>query len=128
VVWDLEEEALETEILKLALQPLVENAVLHGLRSKPLDPCLTTTVKAAGEQTEILIMDNGSSIAPETLADIERNLELVRKKNFADGPHIGIRNVYQRLYLEYGERMIFPLGPVRTMEPKCSLPCPASIL
>jgi two-component system sensor histidine kinase YesM len=93
VVWDLEEEALETDILKLVLQPLVENAVLHGLRAKSADPCLTITVRAAEEQTEILIMDNGSGIPPETLADIEQNLELVRKKNFAEGPHIGIRNV-----------------------------------
>jgi two-component system sensor histidine kinase YesM len=50
VVWETEAEAMETDFLKLILQPLVENAVLHGLRSKPDDACLTITVSSLGEK------------------------------------------------------------------------------
>jgi two-component system sensor histidine kinase YesM len=108
VVWESDEAALETDILRLVLQPLVENAVLHGLRPKPSDCCLTIRIHGA-ERTEITIMDNGLGMAPEILEEIARILEQVRKKIPPEGSHIGIYNVYQRLYLEYGEALEFSI-------------------
>ncbi|MDR1949470.1 MAG: histidine kinase [Spirochaetaceae bacterium] len=107
VVWEVDEEALKTAFLKLILQPLVENAVLHGLRSRQGDACLTISVKRREGVIELLIMDNGSGIEAGNLADIEKNLAAVRRGTTPDSPHIGIPNVYQRLYLEYGDAMEF---------------------
>ena len=103
--WELDQRALDTEILKLTLQPLVENAVLHGLspgRSKKDSACLTVTVRPQGTRTAIIIMDNGAGIAPEGLAAIETALEAARLGLPPDKPgadaHTGIPNVYQRLF------------------------------
>jgi two-component system sensor histidine kinase YesM len=54
-------------------------------------------------------MDNGSGIEAGDLADIENNLAAVRQGTPLDSPHIGIPNVYQRLYLEYGQAMEFSI-------------------
>jgi sensor histidine kinase YesM len=107
VVWETEAEAMETDFLKLILQPLVENAVLHGLRSKPDDACLTITVSSLGEKTKVLIMDNGRGI--ENMGAVEETLEAVRQGASPGGSHLGIPNVYRRLYLEYGSALEFSI-------------------
>jgi two-component system sensor histidine kinase YesM len=109
VVWEIDEGASKTDFLKLILQPLVENAVRHGLRSRQDDACLTIRIGLLGERIEVLVMDNGSGIAAGDLADIERNLALVRQGTSPDSSHIGIPNVYQRLYLEYGRAVEFSI-------------------
>jgi two-component system sensor histidine kinase YesM len=109
VVWETDGKALETSSLKLILQPLVENAVLHGLRSRLSDACLTIAVKLISGKAELLIMDNGSGFRSGVLPEIEETLSAIRRGISPDGPHIGIPNVYQRLYLEYGEAMDFTI-------------------
>lgn len=109
VVWDLCEESMNTDILKMILQPLAENAVLHGLRDRSRDPCLTISAKNNDMKTNISIMDNGRGIIPERLVQIKESLEKVRNGCSLDTSHIGIPNVYQRLYLEYGESMFFSI-------------------
>jgi two-component system sensor histidine kinase YesM len=106
VVWELDEAALDTNTLRLIVQPLVENAVLHGLRTKT-DACLSIIIHKGAEEISVTIMDNGAGIPAATLADIERTLAKLRDNMRIEGPHIGIRNVYQRLYLEYGEHLHF---------------------
>jgi sensor histidine kinase YesM len=85
----------------------VENAVRHGLSARQADACLTMEILCQGEKTAIRIMDNGSGIDAENLAEIGKTLEAIRRGGVPDSPHIGIPNVYQRLYLEYGEAMEF---------------------
>jgi two-component system sensor histidine kinase YesM len=80
-------------ILKLMLQPLVENAIIHGLG--PLDHGGTIEIK--GKETEdflvIEVEDNGIGMAPE------------RKEMLLKGEGgVGLRNVERRIKLTYGER------------------------
>ncbi|MDR0730834.1 MAG: histidine kinase [Treponema sp.] len=109
VVWNTDEDALNTDILKLILQPLVENAVRHGLSPRQADACLTVEISRQGEKTAIRIMDNGSGIEAENLAEIGKTLAAIRHGVVPDSPHIGIPNVYQRLRLEYGDAMEFSI-------------------
>jgi two-component system sensor histidine kinase YesM len=109
VVWHTDEEALNTDILKLILQPLVENAVRHGLSPRQAGACLTVEVFGQGEKTAIRIMDNGSGIEGRSLAEIEKTLAAIRRGAVPDSPHIGIPNVYQRLRLEYGDALEFSI-------------------
>jgi two-component system sensor histidine kinase YesM len=128
VVWEIDDQALETDFLKLILQPLAENAVLHGLRSKPADACLTISVSSLGGRTRVMIMDNGSGIEGKTLAEIGETLGAVRRGAVPDSPHIGIPNVYQRLHLEYGDAMDFSIESRLNLGTKVVVLVPRKIL
>ncbi|MDR2793656.1 MAG: histidine kinase [Treponema sp.] len=128
VVWDISEDSMGMEILKMILQPLVENAVLHGLRDRPADCRLVISAKNTDTKLTISIMDNGKGINPDQLAQIEGILENIRKGIPLESVHIGgIPNVYQRLYLEYGETMSFFIESNQVYGTKIFLSIPKTI-
>lgn len=87
-------------IIKLTLQPLVENALFHGI--EPTGECGTITVTARedGEDLLLCVEDSGIGIPAELLATI---LSGEHKRNGASLNGIGIANVHKRLQLVYGE-------------------------
>lgn len=88
-------EVLPTEIPFLSLQPLVENAVRHGLEVKESGGRVSIVARDAGPFTEIDVDDDGVGMDPEAV-----------KTAFAGEPsaeHIGLRNVDVRLRRRYGE-------------------------
>lgn len=88
-------EVLSTVIPFLSMQPLVENAVRHGLEAKEGGGRITITAQDAGAFAEITVEDDGVGIDPERLAEI-----------LAGGPpgeHVGLRNVDARLRQVYGD-------------------------
>ncbi|MEI5584163.1 MULTISPECIES: sensor histidine kinase [unclassified Agromyces] len=88
-------EVLSTVIPFLSMQPLVENAVRHGLEGKEGGGRITITAQDAGAFAEITVEDDGVGIDPERLADV-----------LAGGPpgeHVGLRNVDARLRQVYGD-------------------------
>lgn len=91
---DVAPEFLDAKILKLTLQPIVENAIYHGL--KPIDRMGHITIKAHVQETtlDILITDNGQGIDDTTLANL---FTPPSKKK-----HFGLYNVHDRLKLFFG--------------------------
>ncbi|MDR5692966.1 sensor histidine kinase [Agromyces indicus] len=88
-------EVLSTVIPFLSMQPLVENAVRHGLEAKEGGGRITITAQDAGAFAEITVEDDGVGIDPERLAEV-----------LAGGPpgeHVGLRNVDARLRQVYGD-------------------------
>ncbi len=84
-------------ILKLTLQPLVENAVYHGLKYKEQLGKILVIGQVNEEHIEIIVSDNGIGIKEEELARI---LDLkVNPKN-----HFGIYSVDHRIKLFFGEQ------------------------
>lgn len=96
------EEMYAYRILKLTLQPLVENALYHGIKNKRekgkievkgeiIDGILTFTVK-----------DNGIGIKPQQLIELQNN---IRKENDGDknSAGFGLANVNERIRLNYGK-------------------------
>ncbi|MNN77808.1 Sensor histidine kinase YpdA [compost metagenome] len=79
----------------LLLQPLVENAVRHGIGQKPEGGKVKIYVKRLGQGTRFTVSDNGVGMSPE-------RLEII-KLGQAEG--VGIRNVSRRLQMLYGERL-----------------------
>ncbi|MBG6183718.1 two-component system LytT family sensor kinase [Arthrobacter sp. CAN_A214] len=88
-------EVLSTVIPFLSLQPLVENAVRHGLDSKDGTGHITITAHDAGAFAEVTIEDDGVGIDPE-------HLRLVLAGH-TEGVHVGLRNVDSRLRQVYGD-------------------------
>lgn len=79
------------------IQPLVENAIIHGLEPKKGNGKLSINIIETERYMEISINDNG--IGFETVPDIRR----IASKNDGSHTHIGLKNLDKRLELLYGE-------------------------
>jgi len=113
VTYDIQEETRTIPVLKLLLQPLVENAILHGLESKPEGGQLTVTSRIEGDCLVLTVKDNGVGIPRERLAYIRDELDRLAKQkdathlSFAQEPvHdlYGLKNVMSRIKMLYGNR------------------------
>lgn len=101
VVWDVDDRLLEYETIQLTLQPIIENAIYHGIR--PARKVGTISVQVYEEETDILfvVTDDGQGIDEETLKEI--NSQMQDKYNL-EGKNVGVRNVNQRIKLIFGEQ------------------------
>nr|WP_269938785.1 histidine kinase [Arthrobacter sp. HY1533] len=88
-------EVLSTVIPFLSLQPLVENAVRHGLEAKVGRGLVQITARDLGAFTEVTIEDDGVGMDPEQLRQVLAGRQ--------DGHHVGLRNVDARLRQVYGD-------------------------
>ena len=86
---------------KLIIQPLVENAIIHGLEPKSGEWTLSVRIVKLSSRVFITIADNGVGFAEGTLPD---NLD-----ELANSTHVGVYNVYRRLFLTFGKQMNFSL-------------------
>lgn len=94
---EVPEELMRARIPKLLLQPIVENAVIHGLDGAKDGMILLRAVRE-GEELSISVQDDGKGMDPRILQLIERR-ELQRFTG-----HLGLLNVDRMLRLHYGER------------------------
>ncbi|MBT2247149.1 histidine kinase [Arthrobacter sp. BHU FT2] len=88
-------EVLSTVIPFLSLQPLVENAVRHGLEAKEGPGHITITADDAGAYAQVTIEDDGVGMDPAQLTSM--------LAGHIDGDHVGLRNVDARLRQVYGD-------------------------
>ncbi|WP_148630978.1 sensor histidine kinase [Bacillus sp. E214] len=95
---DIEEEALTVLIQPLIIQPLVENAVIHGFDLLDNGGKVWVTIEKKECDLEIIVSDNGIGISEQRLMDILQSIN-----HQEEGKHIGLRNVHQRMVLIYGE-------------------------
>ena len=87
--------------LKLVVQPILENAIYHGLSSAEDDGLITVTARREEDDLVIEVADNGMGMRPE-VADslLDEDIPDVR----TSGSGIGVRNVHRRIRLTFGER------------------------
>ena len=99
-LYSVSKEAARVPVFKMLLQPLVENAFVHGLEPKPDNGVLYVGAKTEEGLLWITIRDNGVGIAPERLEELERQLAA---KVIDTSSHLGLVNIDARLKLQYGE-------------------------
>lgn len=118
----IDEELLNTELPKMTLQPLIENAVIHGLASYTGEGTITINAYRNGQAIEIQIRDDGAGIPAVKLEELKRSLERAERLEWQElmeeeqrsqreepaiygrskGSGAGFLNVHRRLVLEYG--------------------------
>ena len=100
---DIPKEMHEYQILKLTLQPLVENALYHGIKNKRGLGHIRVSGHMDSGYLVFLVTDNGQGMTPEKLVEVqeEMNSEHLNEKN-ADPSGFGLYNVVQRIKLNYG--------------------------
>lgn len=84
---DIDERIMEHEIIKLIIQPFIENAMVHGLELKPGDGEINIIGRLEGTEIIFIIGDNGIGV------------DNINKFNSG----YGIKNVQERIKLYYGE-------------------------
>lgn len=96
------EEALKMcRVPKTVIQPLVENAIFHGILPAERPGNIYVQISAEEEELWILVEDDGVGISREHLERFARGEELPRQKR--ERKHIGISNVRDRIRYLYGE-------------------------
>lgn len=99
ILYDVDENLLTEQIPPFTLQPIVENAIHHGINDMEKDSIIKMTVKNLGSEIEIRVEDNGQGITPERIA----MLGLTQMES-ETGTGVGLFNVNRRLLMTFGEQ------------------------
>ncbi|WP_226572215.1 LytS/YhcK type 5TM receptor domain-containing protein [Mangrovibacter yixingensis] len=103
VIYDIDEE-VECRIPSLLIQPLVENAIVHGIQPCRGKGVVTISITEQGNRVRIAVRDTGNGIDQAVIDRVEAN-EM-------PGNKIGLLNVHHRVKLLYGEGL-----QIRRLEP-----------
>lgn len=94
-------EIEKNEMIRFSLQPLVENAIYHGIKQKRKKGFVKVLGYIENQMVHLVVWDNGAGIAEDKLEKIRKQLQSVDREISPD--HIGIINVHQRIQVRYGE-------------------------
>lgn len=101
---DIPEQVMNQEIPKMALQPIVENAVLHGIAPLGQDAAIYIHAIVQGNDIRIEISDNGSGMDQDTLDRLRQKLNAEVDTDEKKGHGVGMKNIHDRIRLNYGAR------------------------
>ncbi len=100
VEWNISEAAENMRMVKFSLQPLVENAIMHGFVRKSADNVLSVKVFKQNEKLIAEVSNNGEPISAAGLSELRRKL---KNGTPSHNGHIGLLNVNLRYMLIFGD-------------------------
>ena len=100
VIWAIEPEVYAVKTIRIILQPIVENAIYHGIKHLSNHGIIKISGEIKDGVVEITVADNGLGMTPEELENVR---ETMRSDRIRESSHIGVANVDQRLKLYFGE-------------------------
>ena len=122
VIYDIDED-VNCVVPSLLIQPLVENAIVHGIQPCKGKGVVTISVTESGSRVRIAVRDTGHGIDPDVVARVEAD-EM-------PGNKIGLLNVHHRVKLLYGEglqiRQLNPGTEIAFYVPNKPLTRPAAV-
>ena len=98
VRYEIDDEVMPYQIPNFILQPLIENAIIHGLEPKVDRGYVLVKIKDCGEWINFCIKDDGIGMTEDEIAKLYEQCNQNHAKE-----SIGLKNVYRRLLLCYGE-------------------------
>ncbi len=93
VEYDIDD--VDIKIPSLLIQPLVENAIIHGILKQKGPGIITLSVKDVGDKIRVSVRDTGAGISEEVIRQVQQDTVPANK--------IGLYNVHQRVKLIYGQ-------------------------
>jgi two-component system sensor histidine kinase YesM len=97
---EVPEELTRLKTLKLILQPLVENAIYHGMKHKPEQGHIRISGRRISGMVELIVSDDGVGMTPEKLRTIEVGMQIQSDNHSGSG--VGVQNVNHRIALYFG--------------------------
>lgn len=109
---DIDIQVEKFVIVKQVLQPLVENSIKHGIEKKIGRGIIRLTVKKTNDYVSIVLEDNGVGFTPEKLKEFEEFRQRVSASFYdsATTKSLGLKNVYARLMIFFGDRLTFNIS------------------
>lgn len=102
VDFSVDPELKDTYMLKLLLQPLIENAMIHGIQKKEGKGKIAVYLERKNREMHVLVMDDGVGMDSARLEAVRRGLEPGEGEGEGSRAGYGLRNVNERLRLHYG--------------------------
>ena len=99
MIWDIDEELMKYNIVKLSMQPILENAFFHGLRDKKAEKTIRITGKMYSDYITLTIEDNGVGMADDELDKINSSL----RQSVSSEKSVGLYNVNKRFQIIFGK-------------------------
>lgn len=99
--FDIDKDVMQDKIPRLSLQPLVENAINHGLRNKRGEKKIEIKAKKKEGELHILVADNGVGMDADKMNE---SLSKNAVEQSETGKSIGLHNINARLKMLYGEK------------------------
>lgn len=124
---EVDESVVENTVLKLVLQPLVENALYHGIKNKRQGGTIVVRAKRKGsEEVQLEVEDNGIGFTTEKLAKLRAELE-DESGDIKLESGFGIGNVNKRIRLYYGKPYGLTVESEYTTGTRVTLVIPAKL-
>ena len=99
----LMKEYLSSRIIKLTLQPLIENAIYHGVKLNRNQGLIKVRVSQVGDKIQLEVEDNGLGISEDKLLMIKEEINAPYNDNKKKYIGIGLRSVSERLKGYFGK-------------------------
>ena len=98
------DEIMKQRIPKMSLQPIIENAIIHGIEELADDTTIYMKGIPDGDFCTIEITDNGRGMNDEELDILRKKISGEIKTEGGSGNGIGLKNVQDRIRMEYGDK------------------------
>lgn len=105
----IDNRLLDMDFPGMVLQPIVENALRHGLNGVEWEKQILFLVQKEGEDALICVEDNGMGIAPDILEKLRSGEELRPEKPGDSGNGVGLYNVRERLKLYFDRKDVMKI-------------------
>lgn len=93
--------SMNCSIVKLLIQPVIENYIVHGFRPDRFGNLIRIEVTESGGEIQIAISDNGNGITPSKLTELQQMLQVSMRMDEPPSS-VGLCNVNERIKLYYG--------------------------
>lgn len=104
VEYEIEEEAQSWTVPRFILQPILENAIVHGIEEKPGVGIIKIRCYEAGDDLVLEVEDNGVGMSQDTIERLLASDETAQQEDKPNHTSVGIRSVHKRLQIGYGSR------------------------
>lgn len=123
--FELNEEIHNVSLPSLTLQPLVENAIIHGMGMKTENSliCISSGYDETHKNIKITVADNGAGMDDEQLQRVRRQMEEYK----GDGKKIGLGNVYLRLKMYFKGQFSMEINSVKEEGTQVSILIPCNV-
>ncbi len=98
--FEIEDSVLKETIPRISIQPIVENALNHGLRNMRGKKQVEICARSLEQDTEIIVKDNGIGMPQEKIDTLLKDTDTVHIR----GKSIGLNNINMRMKMLYGEQ------------------------